>query len=82
MNLKILEIFTIKRDGEQKRFNPDKLKNRKLLFHGSPFSNFVGILGNGMRIAPPEAPSSGYLFGKGAYTADVAGKSAHYCRTG
>ena len=35
-----------------------------------------------MRIAPPEAPCSGYLFGKGVYTADMAGKSANYCRTG
>ena len=81
-NLKILEIFKIAREGEKNKFNPKKLGNRKLLFHGSPFSNFVGILTNGMRIAPPEAPSSGYLFGKGAYTADVAGKSANYCRTG
>eukprot|EP01050_Picozoa_sp_SAG11_P052093 SAG11_NODE_29992_length_305_cov_0.757282_1_plen_101_part_10 len=34
-----------------------------------------------MRIAPPEAPKSGYRFGKGAYFADVIGKSASYCRT-
>ena len=33
-----------------------------------------------MRIAPPEAPKSGYLFGKGVYFADSAGKSADYCR--
>lgn len=80
-NLQVLEIFSLKRDGEDKKFNPDKLDNRKLLFHGSSFSNFVGILTNGMRIAPPEAPCSGYNFGKGVYTADMAGKSANYCRT-
>ena len=33
-----------------------------------------------MRIAPPEAPKSGYLFGKGVYFADVIAKSAPYCR--
>ena len=33
-----------------------------------------------MRIAPPEAPSTGYLFGKGVYFADLAGKSTPYCR--
>ena len=55
------------------------MKNKKLLFHGSRFSNFTGILGNGLRIAPPEAPSSGYNFGKGIYLADMAAKSAPYC---
>ena len=79
--LQILEIYKLDRDGEDKKFNPDKIGNRKLLFHGSSFSNFVGILTNGMRIAPPEAPCSGYNFGKGVYTADMAGKSANYCRT-
>jgi poly [ADP-ribose] polymerase len=52
-----------------------------LLWHGSRFSNFVGILTNGMRIAPPEAPKTGYNFGKGVYFADLAGKSANYCCT-
>ena len=36
----------------------------------------------GLRIAPPEAPASGYLFGKGLYFADSLQKSAHYCRVG
>ena len=31
-----------------------------------------------MRIAPPEAPRSGFLFGKGVYFADLIGKSFHY----
>ena len=35
-----------------------------------------------MRIAPPEAPCSGYNFGKGVYFADLAGKSCHYSRPG
>jgi len=33
-----------------------------------------------MRIAPPEAPSTGYNFGKGVYFADMAAKSLNYCR--
>ena len=52
-----------------------------LLWHGSRISNFVGILSQGLRIAPPEAPVSGYLFGKGIYLADMAEKSIHYCRS-
>ena len=34
---------------------------------------------NGLRIAPPEAPVSGYMFGKGVYFADSSSKSANYC---
>jgi poly [ADP-ribose] polymerase len=43
-------------------------------------SNFVGILRNGLKIAPPEAPSTGYLFGKGLYFTDCCSKAASYCR--
>lgn len=31
---------------------------------GSRASNFGGILSQGLRIAPPEAPVNGYMFGK------------------
>lgn len=77
--LKLLNAFKVQRNGEDKIFNPNKFANKKLLWHGSRFSNFGGILSQGMRIAPPEAPKTGYLFGKGVYFADMAGKSAPYC---
>jgi len=78
--LKIKEIFKIKRNGEEKRFKPfKKLKNRMLLWHGSRISNYVGILSRGLQIAPPEAPVTGYMFGKGIYFADMISKSANYC---
>lgn len=32
-----------------------------------------------MRIAPPEAPRTGYLYGKGIYLASMAEKSIPYC---
>ena len=32
-----------------------------LLWHGSRLSNWVGILSQGLRIAPPEAPVTGYM---------------------
>lgn len=41
-------------------------------------TNWMGILGRGLKIAPPEAPPSGYMFGKGVYFADCASKSANY----
>jgi len=52
-----------------------------LLWHGSRITNFVGILSQGLRIAPPEAPVTGYMFGKGVYFADMVSKSANYCGT-
>ena len=51
----------------------------ELLWHGSRTENYVGILSEGLRIATPDAPVSGYMFGKGLYFADVPSKSANYC---
>lgn len=55
--------------------------NRRLLWHGSRSTNFGGILSQGLRIAPPEAPVNGYMFGKGVYFADISTKSAGYCNS-
>ncbi|GLV34377.1 Poly-(ADP-ribose) polymerase [Carabus blaptoides fortunei] len=81
-NLKILEVFKVQRDSEVSGFEKYKsLHNRRLLWHGSRTTNFAGILSQGLRIAPPEAPVSGYMFGKGIYFADMVSKSANYCYT-
>ena len=42
---------------------------------------FLLTLSQGLRIAPPEAPVTGYMFGKGVYFADMVSKSANYCST-
>ncbi|XP_071962763.1 poly [ADP-ribose] polymerase 1-like isoform X2 [Antedon mediterranea] len=81
-SLKVLEVLRIKREGESKRHKPfRKLPNRYLLWHGSRTTNYAGILSQGLRIAPPEAPVTGYMFGKGIYFADMVSKSANYCFT-
>lgn len=74
---KCVEIFEIERKGEAKKFK-SKIGNETLLWHGSGYYNFGGILSQGLRIAPPEAPMHGYMFGKGVYFADVASKSVSY----
>ncbi|KAM9779205.1 poly [ADP-ribose] polymerase 1 isoform X2 [Syngnathus typhle] len=80
--LEVQEIFKIKREGERQRFQPfEELHNRQLLWHGSRATNYAGILSQGLRIAPPEAPVTGYMFGKGVYFADMVSKSANYCHT-
>ncbi|GLT42329.1 hypothetical protein SLA2020_163320 [Shorea laevis] len=82
-SLELEEVFSLERKGEFDKFAPyrEKLSNRMLLWHGSRLTNFVGILSQGLRIAPPEAPATGYMFGKGIYFADLVSKSAQYCYT-
>lgn len=77
-SLDLQEVFEVTRREETARFTT-KLHNRRLLWHGSRTTNFVGILSQGLRIAPREAPMSGYSFGKGVYFADSVSKSATYC---
>ncbi|KRZ74364.1 Poly [ADP-ribose] polymerase 1 [Trichinella papuae] len=76
----LLKIFSVDRSGEFERYAEfKKLHNRMLLWHGSRLSNFVGIISQGLRIAPPESLISGHMFGKGIYFADMVSKSANYC---
>lgn len=54
---KCFQVFKIAREDEADRYAPFKdLHNRQLLWHGSRTTNFAGILSQGLRIAPPEAP--------------------------
>ncbi|KAI5268202.1 PARP-domain-containing protein [Aureobasidium subglaciale] len=79
----VQDIFRIQRQGEFERFGKSKYasvaSDRRLLWHGSRTTNYGGILSQGLRIAPPEAPVNGYMFGKGIYLADMSSKSANYC---
>ncbi|XP_057838730.2 poly [ADP-ribose] polymerase 2 isoform X1 [Cryptomeria japonica] len=78
--IEVLHVFKVSRDGEYDRFEKfNSVKNRMLLWHGSRLTNWTGILSQGLRIAPPEAPVTGYMFGKGVYFADMVSKSANYC---
>ncbi|XP_043351650.1 poly [ADP-ribose] polymerase 2 isoform X10 [Dermochelys coriacea] len=76
-SMELLEAFALRRAGEPPFCA--SLPNRMLLWHGSRLGNWVGILSQGLRVAPPEAPVTGYMFGKGIYFADMSSKSANYC---
>lgn len=79
-NGKKVSIFKLNRKGEAQRISKfQHVKNRKLLWHGTSSANFVGILMQGLKIAPPEVPNMGYMFGKGVYFADHFNKSQGYC---
>lgn len=75
-------VWKLQRQGEDRTFNPLNLPNKKLLWHGSRLTNWIRILQQGLKIAPPDAPSTGYMFGKGVYFADMFTKSANYCHFG
>uniref|UniRef100_A0A6J0V640 Poly [ADP-ribose] polymerase n=1 Tax=Pogona vitticeps TaxID=103695 RepID=A0A6J0V640_9SAUR len=76
----LLEVFVLNKQSASPGsvFRSD-LPNRMLLWHGSRLGNWAGILSQGLRVAPPEAPVTGYMFGKGIYFADMSSKSANYC---
>ena len=76
--LELEQAFEVEREGEKGTFDPT-IGNRQLLWHGSRLTNWCGILSTGLRIAPPEAPVTGYMFGKGVYFANMSSKSANYC---
>lgn len=59
-SLKIIDVLRLDRQGESEKFRAD-IPNHYLLWHGSRTSNFAGILSQGLRIAPPEAPVTGYM---------------------
>ena len=62
------------RRGEGEKYEKfQHLDNRRLLFHGTSMTNMLGILAQGLRIAPPEAP---------VYFADLFKKSGSYSRGG
>ncbi|KAG3116090.1 hypothetical protein PI124_g5556 [Phytophthora idaei] len=80
--LRIKSVLKIARpDEEEFKDVFQSVDNHKLLWHGSRLSNVIGILSKGLRVAPPEAPNNGYMFGKGIYFADSVSKSANYCWT-
>lgn len=67
--LELTDLYSLERKGEQSTFDEvaGALDNHQLLWHGSRMTNFAGIISQGLRIAPPEAPVTGYMFGKGVY---------------
>lgn len=63
--LVVEDVLKVNRPVDSNKFETFKhFHNRKLLWHGSRLTNFAGILSQGLRIAPPEAPCTGYMFGK------------------
>jgi poly [ADP-ribose] polymerase len=75
--LNVLDIFKVNRHSDKVRFQPYRnFHNRMLLWHGSPTTNIASIIKEGLKIT---GISSGDMFGRGIYFADMISKSANYC---
>ncbi|KAH7462014.1 hypothetical protein PRIC1_005911 [Phytophthora ramorum] len=78
--LQLLSVFRVEKPEQETRFESfRKFTNRRILWHGSHLANWLGILSEGLRIAPPEVASNGRTFGKGLYFTDKVTKAQAYC---
>ena len=64
----IKSIFRISRKGEEDRLAACNLDNHTLLWHGSSPTNLISILKRGLLVTPPEAPITGFRFGRVSLT--------------
>lgn len=85
-NIKVKNIFTLRRDNEWTAFT-EKIDNQRLLFHGSRIQNWVGILSRGILLPKivvslgVNRTDAGWL-GNGIYFGDAACTSLSYTSPG
>lgn len=85
-NIKIKNVFTLKRQGEHEVFT-GHIDNQRLLFHGSRIKNWVGILSRGI-LMPKIVVSMGVnrtdagWLGNGIYFGDASCTSSGYTSPG
>lgn len=85
-NLKVKNVFTLKREKEHKHFTTT-IKNHKQLFHGSRGKNWVGILSRGLLLPKivvtlgVTRTDAGWL-GSGIYFGDALGVAHAYAGLG
>lgn len=84
INIEIIDIYELKREGESKIYNKhnEKIGNKMLLWHGSGLTNWLSIIKNGYRL--PHTLSgvvlTGWMFGAGTYFSNMFSKSFNYTR--
>jgi poly [ADP-ribose] polymerase 1 len=75
----LLYVFRIEKCSESERFAPFRsYANRRILWHGSRLSNWLGILTHGLLISPPGVPQNGNSLGAGLYFTDKISKAMAY----
>ncbi|CAG8926197.1 unnamed protein product [Penicillium salamii] len=78
---RLLGIFRIERNGEEKRFRQSKFANipgsdRRLLWRGSRSPTYGGILKHGLCVPSETAPANAFSFGQGLYLSDCSSVAA------
>jgi predicted DNA-binding WGR domain protein len=80
--LKVTDIYEINKNTNTIYDEYTKnMKNKMLLFHGSPVANWCSILKNGLLLDPSKlgVKITGKMFGYGIYWANAITKSFNYC---
>ena len=78
-NSPITAVYKITKSNNEKNFNLNKYNNRYLFFHGTKAENVIGILSQGLKIAPVQAINTGKSYGNGIYLSDNFSYSLGYC---
>jgi len=76
-DLVVNQVYHLRRNDEKSNKSMD---TRRLLWHGTHVCNMMGVIKEGLRVAPSTAQIAGNAFGDGVYFADMVSKSWHYCR--
>ena len=78
-NAPITAIYKITESVNDKNFNLNNYDNRYIFFHGTKVENVIGILSQGLKIAPVQAINTGKSYGTGIYLSDSFLYSLGYC---
>ena len=75
----IRTIYKIIYSKNDKNFNLNNYQNRYIFCHGTKVENIIGILSQGLKIAPVQAKYTGSAYGHGIYLSDFFSLSLAYC---
>jgi predicted DNA-binding WGR domain protein len=81
-NLQVVDIYQVNKNTDDVYDKHTKnMKNKMLLFHGSPIVNWCSIIKNGLLLDPSKlgVRITGKMFGYGIYWANAISKSFNYC---
>ena len=77
----IITVYKITKSICDKNFNLKNHQNRFIFCHGTKVENLIGILSQGLKIAPVQAKFTGSVHGHGIYLSDCFFVSIGYCQS-
>ena len=79
INTPMITVYKIFESVNDKNFNLNNYDNRYIFFHGTKVENVLGILSQGLKIAPVQSINTGKSYGSGIYLSDNFNCSLGYC---